>query len=93
MAVTVKVKYTSIFREITRRAEEIIRMENPVARELIAFLCRVYGRRFRELVIDPQSGEICLTGGVFISRNGYRLNMSDPIADGDEITFLLAIHE
>lgn len=93
MAITVKVKYTSIFREITRRGEELILLEKPEVRELVEYLTQAYGKKFQQLLIDQKTGDISLTDGVFVSRGGYRVKMADTLGQGDEIVFLVAIFE
>ena len=91
MATRVKTLYTSLFRNITGKAEEAIYLETPVVKELIDYLSRLYGPKFRELVIDPQTGEFSLTRGVCIFVDGHRVGMSDRLSEGDEVAFLMAM--
>jgi molybdopterin converting factor small subunit len=91
MATRVKTLYSSLFRNITGKAEEVVYLETPVVKELIDHLSRLYGQKFRELVIDPQTGEFSLTGGVYVSVGGRRVGMNDKLSDGDEIAFLMAM--
>lgn len=91
MATRVKTLYSSLFRDTTGKAEEVIYLDTPVVKDLIDYLSRQYGPKFRELVIDPQTGEISLTRGVYIAVGGRRVGMSDRLSEGDEIAFLMAL--
>lgn len=91
MATRVKTLYASTFRDITGKVEETVPLERPVVKELVDYLTRVYGKKFRDLVIDPATGDITVQGGIFIAVGGHRVKMTDTISEGDTVAFLMGM--
>lgn len=91
MALRVKTLYASMFRDITGKTEETIQLERPIVKELLDYLTKVYGKKFKDLVIDPKTGDVTVEGGIFIAIGGHRVKMSDTISEGDTVAFLMGM--
>ncbi|MBI2875533.1 MAG: MoaD/ThiS family protein [Candidatus Tectomicrobia bacterium] len=87
--IEVKVSYHGPFMDITHKREERIRLDRPRARDLIEQLTGCYGSRFRDLLIDAQTGEE--KRSTLLVANGRRLELDSELGGGEEVSFLTSI--
>jgi len=62
-------------------------LPGPSVADLVEALTARHGLPFRESVVDPATGDVTVSASILV--NGGRMGLSDPLAEGDEVTFLM----
>ncbi|MDP6100815.1 MAG: MoaD/ThiS family protein [Dehalococcoidia bacterium] len=79
--------YDGVFAEITGCHGEAMGFAGASVADLVAALIARHGQPFREAVVNQDTGDVTVTASILV--NGGRMGLSDPLADGDEVTFLM----
>lgn len=85
----VRTAYYAVFEEITGRRGDSVKLDEPTFGALVGVLDGRYGRRFGDTLLDRQTGYF--QPGVIALANGRQLEASTPLADGDEVVFMVAM--
>ena len=83
----VSMLYDGVFAEITGCHGETMAFTGASVADLVAALTASHGQPFWESVVDPDTGDVTVSASILV--NGRRMGLSDPLADGDEVTFLM----
>ena len=85
----VRTLYFAVFEQIAGRRGESLKLEEPTFGALVGILDRRYGRRFGDTLLDRQTGYF--QPGVIALANGRQLDPGSPLAEGDEVVFMVAM--
>ena len=93
--INVDLVYLTMFREITGRGEERIRVEaNSTLGGVLELLSKKYGQRFREALFDPKTNKV--RGHNHITINGQLAHLLDQgfeiaLKQGDRVIIAHAV--
>lgn len=85
----VKVRYLGAFAEAAPAKEATCEFADATLDSLLDHLVKKNGEKFRNLMIDPDTGSI--RGGMTILVNGNRIDLRHPLADNDEVVLLTPV--
>ena len=85
----IKILYHASFSDILGREEETLLAEALTLSDLLDTLLAKNGDQFRELLIDPLTGDI--SPGVVVLLNHTLHPPGTQLRDGDEVAFLMSL--
>lgn len=89
--ITVHTQFLSHFKEIAGTEHDSFALDTPLVSELARQITDRYGPRMRAVLIDPDTADLNERGTMFVDAKGRRIEMNDPLNDGDVITFMMGI--
>jgi molybdopterin converting factor small subunit len=87
--IQVKVGYHAAFSDITGVEEDVILAEELTLGELVTILVTRYGDPFKDLLLDPHTGDI--RSGIMVLVNDLLPSRGARLHDGDEVVFLMPL--
>ncbi len=85
----IKVRFEGPIRDVARTEGEDVKLEGSNLSNLIDLLAARYGSRFKEFLIDEETGEY--REGILILSDGRRMDLETELTDGQELVFIPAI--
>lgn len=85
----IKVRFEGPIRDVTQTEGGDIELEGTNVCQLIDTLAARYGSRFKEFLVEPETGEY--KEGILILSGGKRMDLDTALEDGQELVFIPAI--
>jgi molybdopterin converting factor small subunit len=85
----IKVRFEGPIKDVARSDSAEIKLEGTDMGQLIDALSVRFGSRFKEFLIDEETGEY--KEGILILSEGRRVDLDTPLQDGQELVFIPAI--
>ena len=85
----VKVRFEGPVKDVSRTGGGDIELKGENVGQLIEVLASKYGPRFKEFLIDDETGEY--KEGILILSEGKRMDRESVLRDGQELVFIPAI--
>ncbi len=85
----IKVRFEGPIKDAARSEGEDIKLEGTNVGQLIGALADRYGPRFKEFLIDEETGGY--KEGILILSGGRRMDLETELEEGQELVFIPAI--
>lgn len=85
----IKVRFEGPIKDVARSEGEDIKLEGTNVGQLIGALADRFGSRFKEFLIDEETGGY--KEGILILSGGRRMDLETELEDGQELVFIPAI--